>query len=53
MEDLRCFFCLQELSKAFEDDAKDNRKTQLLLSANVGVIPSTINRAYEVEKIAP
>uniref|UniRef100_A0A8C2WUS7 chitinase n=1 Tax=Cyclopterus lumpus TaxID=8103 RepID=A0A8C2WUS7_CYCLU len=41
-----------ELSKAFEDDAKDNRKTQLLLSANVASFRSTIDRAYEVEKIA-
>lgn len=46
------WFILQELSKAFEDDAKDTRKTQLLLSANVASLRSTINRAYEVEKIS-
>ncbi|KAF3689391.1 Chitotriosidase-1 [Channa argus] len=42
-----------ELSKAFEDDAKDNRKTRLLLSANVAAIVPTIDRAYEVDKISP
>lgn len=47
-----CWLCLQELSKAFEDDAKDNRKTQLLLSANVAAIRPNIDRAYEVKKIA-
>ncbi|KAM6947511.1 acidic mammalian chitinase-like [Lycodopsis pacificus] len=41
-----------ELSKAFEDEAKDNRKTQLLLSANVASFLPTIDRAYEVNKIA-
>ncbi|XP_059184403.1 chitinase, acidic.1 [Centropristis striata] len=41
-----------EMSKAFEDDARDNRKTQLLLSANVASLVPTIIRAYEVEKIA-
>ncbi|TPG44298.1 chitinase, partial [Rhodanobacter glycinis] len=41
-----------ELSKAFEDDAKDNRKTQLLLSANVAAFRPNIDRAYEVKKIA-
>lgn len=46
-------FCLQELSKAFEDDARDNRKTQLLLSATVAAFRPTINRAYEVNKITP
>ncbi|TNN88239.1 Acidic mammalian chitinase [Liparis tanakae] len=43
---------VEELHKAFEDDAKDTRKTQLLLSANVAAFHSTINRAYEVEKIS-
>uniref|UniRef100_A0A3Q0SY44 chitinase n=1 Tax=Amphilophus citrinellus TaxID=61819 RepID=A0A3Q0SY44_AMPCI len=42
-----------ELAKAFEDDAKDNKRTQLLLSANVAAIRQTIDRAYEVNKIAP
>ncbi|KAF7199090.1 chitinase, acidic.1 [Nothobranchius furzeri] len=41
-----------ELSKAFEDDAKDNKKTKLLLSVNAAAIPATIERAYEVNKIA-
>lgn len=41
------------MNKAFEDDAKDNRKTKLLLSANVAGVRSTIDRAYEVNKIAP
>ncbi|XP_029007324.1 acidic mammalian chitinase-like isoform X1 [Betta splendens] len=42
-----------ELSKAFEDDGKDNRRTKLLLSANVAALASTIDRAYEVNKISP
>uniref|UniRef100_A0A3Q3MYX0 chitinase n=1 Tax=Mastacembelus armatus TaxID=205130 RepID=A0A3Q3MYX0_9TELE len=51
--DSLCFvFCLQELSKAFADDARDNRKTRLLLSANVAAIRPTIDRAYEVNKIS-
>ncbi|XP_069007119.1 acidic mammalian chitinase-like [Embiotoca jacksoni] len=41
-----------ELSTAFEDDAKDNKKTQLLLSANVASFRPTIERAYEVNKIS-
>lgn len=40
------------MSKAFEDEAKENRKTQLLLSANVAGIRQTTDRAYEVNKIA-
>ncbi|KAM9859976.1 acidic mammalian chitinase-like [Aulostomus maculatus] len=43
---------VKELSRAFEEDARDTRKTQLLLSANVGAFRPTINRAYEVNKIA-
>uniref|UniRef100_A0A3Q4B4R5 GH18 domain-containing protein n=1 Tax=Mola mola TaxID=94237 RepID=A0A3Q4B4R5_MOLML len=42
----------EELSKAFEDDARDNRKTQLLLSVNVDGILFTIERAYEANKIS-
>uniref|UniRef100_A0A3P9GZC8 chitinase n=1 Tax=Oryzias latipes TaxID=8090 RepID=A0A3P9GZC8_ORYLA len=43
---------LSELSQAFEDDARENRKTRLMLSANVAAIHTTIDRAYEVNKIA-
>uniref|UniRef100_A0A3B4FSK4 chitinase n=1 Tax=Pundamilia nyererei TaxID=303518 RepID=A0A3B4FSK4_9CICH len=42
-----------ELAKAFEDDAKDSGRSQLLLSASVAGIRQTIDRAYEVNKIAP
>ncbi|KAM7423388.1 hypothetical protein PAMA_011108 [Pampus argenteus] len=42
-----------ELSEAFEADAKDNKKTPLLLSATVAALYSTIDKAYEVNKIAP
>uniref|UniRef100_A0A665SV39 chitinase n=1 Tax=Echeneis naucrates TaxID=173247 RepID=A0A665SV39_ECHNA len=41
-----------ELSTAFEEDARENRKTQLLLSANVAGLQPTIDRAYEVSKIS-
>lgn len=44
---------LQELAKAFEADAKDNRKTKLMLSANVAALRPTIDGAYEVSKIVP
>lgn len=44
---------LQELVKAFEADAIENKRTQLLLSANVAAIPQTVDRAYEVAKVAP
>nr|XP_020473556.1 acidic mammalian chitinase-like [Monopterus albus] len=44
---------VKELSKAFEDEAKNTRRTQLLLAANVAAIRSTIDRAYEVDKISP
>ncbi|XP_033481669.1 chitinase, acidic.1 [Epinephelus lanceolatus] len=43
---------VMELAKAFDDDAKDNRRTRLLLSANVAGFRQTIDRAYEVKKIA-
>uniref|UniRef100_A0A7N6AMM4 chitinase n=1 Tax=Anabas testudineus TaxID=64144 RepID=A0A7N6AMM4_ANATE len=43
----------KELSTAFEDDARDNRRTQLLLSTNVAALYSTVDRAYEVNKISP
>ncbi|KAG7494223.1 hypothetical protein JOB18_026402 [Solea senegalensis] len=42
-----------ELSKAFDDEAKENRKTRLLLSANVAALRPTIFAAYEVDKISP
>uniref|UniRef100_A0A669EW41 chitinase n=2 Tax=Oreochromis niloticus TaxID=8128 RepID=A0A669EW41_ORENI len=42
-----------ELVKAFEADAIENKRTQLLLSANVAAFPQTVDRAYEVAKIAP
>ncbi|XP_017288898.1 chitinase, acidic.1 [Kryptolebias marmoratus] len=42
-----------ELRKAFDDEATDTGTTKLLLSANVAGITSTIDRAYEVNKIAP
>ncbi|KAK1900728.1 Acidic mammalian chitinase [Dissostichus eleginoides] len=44
---------VSELAKAFEDDARENRKTPLLLTANVAAFRPTIDRAYEVQKIAP
>ncbi|XP_077458264.1 chitinase, acidic.1 [Stigmatopora argus] len=43
---------VKELVAAFEKDAKDSRMTQLLLSANVGSIRTTIDRAYEVKLIS-
>lgn len=48
-----CSLCLQEMSKAFEDDARDNRMTQLLLSASVAAFRPNIDKAYEVNKISP
>uniref|UniRef100_UPI0037E968B3 chitinase, acidic.1 n=1 Tax=Semicossyphus pulcher TaxID=241346 RepID=UPI0037E968B3 len=43
---------VKELVKAFEDDAKDTKKTQLLLSANVAGFLPTIDAAYEVNEIS-
>ncbi|XP_054883254.1 chitinase, acidic.1 [Poeciliopsis prolifica] len=43
---------VSELAKAFQDDATENRMTRLLLSANVAGFVSTIDKAYEVSKIA-
>ncbi|XP_060897785.1 chitinase, acidic.1 [Labrus mixtus] len=43
---------VKELVKAFEDDARDTRKTQLLLSATVAGFIPTINAAYEVKDIS-
>ena len=43
----------QELDEAFVQEAKDTRKTQLLLTANVAAFLPIINRAYDVPKIAP
>lgn len=44
---------LQELSEAFDNEAKDNRKSRLQLTANVAGLRSIIDKAYEVEKIVP
>nr|XP_057910831.1 chitinase, acidic.1 isoform X2 [Doryrhamphus excisus] len=53
MQDRERFTLLvKELSAAFETDASDSKKPQLLLSANVASIRATIDRAYEVNKIA-
>ncbi|XP_070698752.1 chitinase, acidic.1 [Pempheris klunzingeri] len=53
VEDKQKFTMLiTEMAKAFDDDAKDNRKTRLLLSSNVAGFRPTIDRAYEVNKIA-
>uniref|UniRef100_A0A3B3W080 chitinase n=1 Tax=Poecilia latipinna TaxID=48699 RepID=A0A3B3W080_9TELE len=43
---------VSELATAFQDDATENKKTRLLLSANVAGFVSTIDKAYEVSKIA-
>ncbi|XP_041639568.1 acidic mammalian chitinase-like [Cheilinus undulatus] len=43
---------VEEMAKAFEDEAKENRLTQLLLSANVAGLIPTIDKAYEVGKIS-
>uniref|UniRef100_A0A672Y9D7 chitinase n=1 Tax=Sphaeramia orbicularis TaxID=375764 RepID=A0A672Y9D7_9TELE len=53
LDDKRRFTMLvQEMDKAFVDDAKDTRKTQLLLAANVASSRPVIERAYEVNQIA-
>ncbi|XP_056128867.1 acidic mammalian chitinase-like [Lampris incognitus] len=44
---------VKELDKAFLDEATATKKTQLLLTANVAALPPTIDRSYEVNKIAP
>ncbi|XP_077385365.1 chitinase, acidic.1 [Festucalex cinctus] len=44
---------VKELAAAFEKDANDTKMTQLLLSANVASVRGTIDRAYEVNLIAP
>ncbi|KAJ8400201.1 hypothetical protein AAFF_G00398950 [Aldrovandia affinis] len=41
-----------ELAQAFEDEAKDTRKTRLLLSAKVAAIRSTIDFGYEVPELS-
>ncbi|XP_029006532.1 acidic mammalian chitinase-like [Betta splendens] len=43
---------VMELSKAFENEAKARDKTQLLLSANAAALASSVDRAYEVDKIS-
>ncbi|XP_047439319.1 chitinase, acidic.1 isoform X2 [Mugil cephalus] len=40
-----------ELFEAFRDEARENRRTPLLLSASVGSLIPTIDKAYEVDKI--
>uniref|UniRef100_A0A8C8E441 chitinase n=1 Tax=Oryzias sinensis TaxID=183150 RepID=A0A8C8E441_9TELE len=42
---------VSELSQAFIDEATEIKKAQLLLSANVAPLPSTVDKAYEVNKI--
>lgn len=49
---LRFTLLLSELAKAFEEDAKDTKKAPLLLSAEVAGFHTTIDAAYEVNKIA-
>lgn len=46
-------FVLQELSEAFDSEAKDNRKSRLQLTATVAGLRTVVNKAYEVEKIVP
>ncbi|KAF6732283.1 Acidic mammalian chitinase [Oryzias melastigma] len=54
MQDKERFTLLvSELSQAFIDEATENKKTQLLLSANVAPLPSSVDKAYEVNKISP
>ncbi|XP_022070526.2 acidic mammalian chitinase-like [Acanthochromis polyacanthus] len=54
VEDKERFTLLvQELHTAFEDDARENRRVQLLLSANVAGLQATVNQGYEVNKISP
>lgn len=43
----------QELSEAFDSEAKDTRKSRLQLTANVAGLRPVIDKAYEVEKIVP
>ncbi|XP_072521585.1 chitinase, acidic.1 [Salminus brasiliensis] len=42
---------VQELRRAIEQEAKDNKKTPLLLSAKVAALSPTIDAAYEVPEI--
>ncbi|KAK0151878.1 Acidic mammalian chitinase [Merluccius polli] len=44
---------IAELDQAFLEEARDTRKTQLLLTANVAAFESTVTGAYDVPKIAP
>lgn len=48
-----CSSVLQEMSEAFDSEAKDTRKSRLQLTANVAGLRSIIDMAYEVEKIVP
>ncbi|XP_033823018.1 chitinase, acidic.1 [Periophthalmus magnuspinnatus] len=43
---------LSEMSQAFDEEAKDNRKSRLILSADLAGFRTTIDAAYEVSKIA-
>ncbi|CAL8341071.1 unnamed protein product [Lota lota] len=44
---------VEELDQAFFQEARDTKKTQLLLTANVAAFLPTIDSAYDVPKIAP
>uniref|UniRef100_A0A3B1K913 Chitotriosidase-1 n=1 Tax=Astyanax mexicanus TaxID=7994 RepID=A0A3B1K913_ASTMX len=51
-EDKQRFTALvQELRRAIEQEAKDTRKTPLLLSAKVAALSTTIEAAYEVPEV--
>ncbi|XP_061582516.1 acidic mammalian chitinase-like [Cololabis saira] len=43
---------LAELASAFEKEAREERKTRLMLSVNAAGVPATVNTAYEVDKIS-
>ncbi|XP_061582519.1 acidic mammalian chitinase-like isoform X3 [Cololabis saira] len=43
---------LAELASAFEKEAREERKTRLMLSVNGAGVPATVNTAYEVDKIS-
>ncbi|KAJ3601777.1 hypothetical protein NHX12_029541 [Muraenolepis orangiensis] len=42
-----------ELDQAFFEEARDTRKTQLLLTANVAAVRPIVDGAYDVPKIVP
>ncbi|KAJ0068284.1 hypothetical protein NL108_004680 [Boleophthalmus pectinirostris] len=52
MEDRQRFtLLLSEMAQAFDQEAMDNRKPRLILSADVAGFRTTVNAAYEVSKI--